>query len=60
MEICFVKNTNAGKLFIPIVGLFTGGADMQSYTLTIRFKDNIVKFVGQGQMTGGGGNILDQ
>lgn len=54
------KTQMRASSFIPIVGLFTGGADMQSYTLTIRFKDNIVKFVGQGQMTGGGGNILDQ
>jgi outer membrane protein assembly factor BamE (lipoprotein component of BamABCDE complex) len=54
------KTQMRASSFIPIVGLFTGGADMQSYTLTIRFKDNIVKFVGKGQMTGGGGNILDQ
>jgi len=45
---------------IPVVGLFTGGADTQTYTLTVRFKDDIVKSVGKGEMTGGGGSLLDK
>jgi len=46
--------------FIPIVGLVAGGADMQSYTLTVRFRqDGIVKNVGSGSMTGGGGSLMD-
>lgn len=44
---------------IPVVGWFTGGSDMQVYTLTVRFRqDGIVKEVGSGKTTGGGGNLL--
>jgi outer membrane protein assembly factor BamE (lipoprotein component of BamABCDE complex) len=45
---------------IPIVGLFAGGADTQTYTLTVRFKGDVVKSVGKGEMTGGGGSLLDK
>lgn len=49
-----------GASFIPVVGLFAGGANIQVHTLTIRFdKRGIVKDLGSGQATGGGGSILD-
>lgn len=36
--------------FIPIVGLFLGGTDVEGHSLTVRFtKEGIVKNVGQGE-----------
>ena len=45
--------------FIPYVGLFLGGADTKNNTLTIKFKDFIVKAVGIGKTTGAGGGLQD-
>jgi outer membrane protein assembly factor BamE (lipoprotein component of BamABCDE complex) len=46
--------------FIPVVGIFAGGADMDTYTLTIRFtKEGIVKEVGTGMTTSGSGSVFD-
>lgn len=46
--------------FIPIIGLFIGGMDTKSNTLTIRYgEDGIVKAFGSGAMHGGGGGLQD-
>lgn len=55
------KSQIRGASFIPIVGLFAGGADVQTYTLTVRFRpDGIVKEVGSGKTVGGGGSFSDK
>lgn len=46
--------------FIPIVGIFAGGADTQTHTLTIKYdKNGIVKAYGSGKMIGGAGSVFD-
>lgn len=60
-EYVLVKSQVRAASFIPIVGLFAGGADMQNYSLTVRFRpDGVVKNVGYGQTNGGGGGIGDK
>jgi outer membrane protein assembly factor BamE (lipoprotein component of BamABCDE complex) len=59
-EYVLSKSQTRAATFIPIVGLFAGGADMQHHTLTIKFnKQGIVKEYGQGKTVGGGGSLLD-
>jgi len=54
------KSQARASSFIPIVGIFAGGVDTQTYTLTIRIgKDGIVKGVGKGSSTGGAGSVFD-
>jgi outer membrane protein assembly factor BamE (lipoprotein component of BamABCDE complex) len=54
------KSKMRAASLIPIVGIFAGGADMETQTLTIRFtKEGIVKEIGKGKMNGGGGSVLD-
>jgi len=49
-----------GTSFIPFVGLLVGGADTETDTITVRFnKSGIVKHVGSGHITGGGGGLQD-
>ena len=46
--------------FIPVVGWFAGGADVTGSTLTILFDDKgVVKKVGSGKISGGGGSLTD-
>ncbi|RJR33379.1 MAG: outer membrane protein assembly factor BamE [Deltaproteobacteria bacterium] len=46
--------------FIPVVGLFAGGSDMKSNTLTVMFnKEGVVTKFGPGHYSGGGGSIAD-
>lgn len=56
----YTRSKARAASFIPIVGLIAGGADMKTDTLRIRFsKDGIVKKIGKGKATGGGGSIFD-
>ena len=49
-----------GASFIPVVGLFAGGADVTGSTLTILFNNaGIVQKVGSGRISGGGGSLSD-
>ncbi len=60
-EYVLSKTQVRASSFIPVVGMFTGGADVQTYTLTVRFRpDGIVKEVGSGTTTGGGGSLRDR
>lgn len=55
------KSQVRGASFIPIVGLFAGGADIQTYTLTVLFRtDGVVKQYGRGKTTGGSGSLSDK
>ena len=56
----YIRSQMRGASFIPVVGIFAGGSDMNTQTLTIRFdKTGIVKEIGKGRTSGGGGNVLD-
>lgn len=49
-----------GSSFIPVVGIFAGGSDINMDSLTILFtKDGIVENVGRGKSSGGGGGLQD-
>lgn len=51
-----VRGTN----FIPVVGIFAGGTDTETDTLTILFsKDGIVENIGRGKAAGGAGGLQD-
>lgn len=59
-EYTLMKSQVRGASFIPVIGLFAGGADVQTYSLTVRFRpDGVVKSVGHGETKGGGGSIVD-
>lgn len=59
-EYAYVRGTPRAATFIPIIGIFAGGADAKGDTLTVRFDQNgIVKKMGQGKLTAGGGSVLD-
>jgi outer membrane protein assembly factor BamE (lipoprotein component of BamABCDE complex) len=46
--------------FIPVIGTLIGGANTETYTLTIRFtKGGIVKEVAEGETTGRSGGLFD-
>jgi outer membrane protein assembly factor BamE (lipoprotein component of BamABCDE complex) len=53
------KSQTRASSFIPYVGLFVGGADMQTHTLTIRFRGEVVSKFGTGKTTGGAGSVFD-
>ena len=56
----YTKHQTRGATFIPVVGMFAGGADVKTDTLTVQFdKDGVVMNVGGGQSTGGGGGLQD-
>jgi len=56
----YTRGERRATSFIPYAGAFIGGADSKMATLTVRFgSDGIVKYVGKGSMTGGGGGIQD-
>lgn len=56
----YTRSQMRAATFIPIAGALVGGTDMETQTLTIRFnKDGIVKEIGKGRMTGGGGSVFD-
>jgi outer membrane protein assembly factor BamE (lipoprotein component of BamABCDE complex) len=56
----YTRSTVRPASFIPLVGIFAGGSDMQTYNLTIRFnKDGVVQNVGKGEVKGGAGSIFD-
>jgi outer membrane protein assembly factor BamE (lipoprotein component of BamABCDE complex) len=49
-----------GASFIPVVGIFAGGSDINSDTLTVLFsKEGIVENVGRGKSGGGAGGVQD-
>ena len=49
----YSKATAKPASFIPVVGIFAGGADMSGNTLTILFdKNGVVERVGSGKTTG--------
>lgn len=53
---CYSRATTRPATFIPIIGIFTGGADTETHTLTIRFtKEGIVEKIGKGRTTGSSG-----
>lgn len=46
--------------FIPVIGLFAGGADVKSENLMVYFdRTGIVKDLRQGSISGGGGSLAD-
>ncbi len=52
-EYIYTKATAKPASFIPVVGIFAGGADMSGNTLTILFdKNGVVERVGSGKTTG--------
>ena len=52
-EYIYTKASAKPASFIPVVGLFAGGADMSGNTLTILFdKNGVVERVGSGKTTG--------
>ena len=56
----YQKTNIRATSFIPLVGLFAGGHDTKMNNLTIVFReDGIVKSVGSGSTTGGGGGLQD-
>lgn len=59
-EYTYLRYQTRASTFVPVVGLFTGGADTSTKTLTVRFTTTgIVKSIGRGQSSGGGGGLLD-
>ena len=55
------KSQTRAVTFVPVVGLFAGGMDMQTYTLTIKFdKNGVVQEIGKGKMIGGAGGVQDK
>jgi outer membrane protein assembly factor BamE (lipoprotein component of BamABCDE complex) len=57
----YVRSESRGLTFIPYVGTLFGGADTQTKNMTIKFtKAGIVRVVGIGGTTGGGGGLQDQ
>lgn len=53
---CYSRATTRPATFIPIIGIFAGGADTETHTLTIRFtKEGIVEKIGKGKTTGSSG-----
>jgi outer membrane protein assembly factor BamE (lipoprotein component of BamABCDE complex) len=56
----YMRSQVRGTSFIPVAGAFIGGADIKQNSLTILFDSNgIVKNMGEGLMTGGGGSVRD-
>lgn len=56
----FMHSTMRPASFIPYVGLFAGGADTTSHTLTLQFDAvGTLSWVGKGEMWGGAGGIQD-
>ena len=52
-EYVYTKASAKPASFIPIIGIFAGGADMIGNTLTILFdKNGVVEKVGSGKTTG--------
>jgi len=52
-EYMYTKASAKPASFIPVVGIFAGGADMSGNTLTILFdKNGVVEKVGSGKTTG--------
>lgn len=55
------KSQIRGATLIPVIGLFAGGANIQTYSLSILFRpDGIVEKVGSGSSSGGGGSLSDE
>jgi len=56
----YTRSSVRAASFIPVAGIFAGGADTNMHSLTIRFdKDGVVKQIGKGGAKGGGGSVLD-
>lgn len=56
----YTRTDVRGTSFIPYAGALVGGSDTKTTTLTIRFdKNGVVKNVGKGGSTGGGGGLQD-
>jgi outer membrane protein assembly factor BamE (lipoprotein component of BamABCDE complex) len=56
----YTRATARPTAFIPIVGLFAGGADVKGKTISLIFDANgVIKSTSQGQMKGGGGSVFD-
>ncbi len=53
------KSQMRGSAFVPIVNIFSAGVDIQTYTVTVRYKDGIVKSLGKGESKGGAGSVFD-
>ena len=52
--------TTRPATYIPIVGLFAGGGDMKTKSLSLIFDEKgILKKTSKGQIKGGGGSVLD-
>ncbi|MGA2464318.1 MAG: outer membrane protein assembly factor BamE [Thermodesulfobacteriota bacterium] len=56
----YTRATTRPTTFIPVVGIFAGGTNMQMHNFTVRFnKDGIVKQMGKGSSKGGAGSVFD-
>ena len=56
----YTRMKTRASTFIPIVGLATGGTDVDTQILTIRFgKNGVVKEMGKGRTTGSGGGLFN-
>ena len=56
----YTRATARPTAFIPVVGLFAGGADVKGKTISLIFDVNgLLKSTSQGQMKGGGGSVFD-
>jgi outer membrane protein assembly factor BamE (lipoprotein component of BamABCDE complex) len=56
----YTRSNVRSSSFIPYAGAVVGGADTKTVTLTVRYTtDGIVKNIGRGEATGGGGGIQD-
>jgi outer membrane protein assembly factor BamE (lipoprotein component of BamABCDE complex) len=56
----YTQSTPRPTTFIPVIGLFAGGADMKGKTLMFTIdKNGILQKTNKGQMTGGGGSVFD-
>jgi hypothetical protein len=58
-EYSYTRVKTRPATFIPCIGIFFGGSDIEGRYLYIYFKDEIVEKIGLGQITGGGGSLLD-
>lgn len=56
----YIGSTVRAASFIPVVGLFAGGADTEVHNLQLFIRqDGVVEKLGQGVMVGGGGGLQD-
>lgn len=59
-EYIYSKGQLRPATFVPVVSWFAGGVDTTASTLTVLFDEKgVVKKVGSGKISGGGGSLTD-